>query len=77
MCRWRGYGFQTIWSGKGYMVFKPFGLVEGMVFKPFGLVEGMVFKPFGLVKGMVFKPFGLVQGPVKRDHSQKTEIKNN
>ena len=31
------------------MVFKPFGLVEGMVFKPFGLVEGMVFKPFGLV----------------------------
>ena len=24
------------------MVFKPFGLVEGMVFKPFGLVEGLV-----------------------------------
>ena len=35
------------------MVFKPFGLVEGMVFKPFGLVEGMVFKPFGLVEGLV------------------------
>ena len=42
------------------MVFKPFGLVEGMVFKPFGLVEGMVFKPFGLAEGTVFKPFGLV-----------------
>ena len=24
------------------MVFKPFGLVEGMVFQPFGLVEGLV-----------------------------------
>ena len=24
-----------------------------MVFKPFGLVEGMIFKSFGLVKGLV------------------------